>query len=135
MKTKTIHQSFTINVTPHELYETYLDPRKHAKITGTKAKFSREPGSPFTADGTHVTGILMEFVPDEKIVLSWHGANWPEGHFSKVTLRFEPARNGETWLILHQSGVPEELFDGTEKYWNERYWEPLKRKFAANARK
>ena len=75
-------------------------------------------------------GTNLGLEPGRRIVQSWRTTDWPEGHYSKVTIRFEPARNGETWLILNQSGVPEEHFDTIEKGWYEYYWEPLKRMFA-----
>ncbi|MBM2832567.1 MAG: YndB domain-containing protein, partial [Dehalococcoidia bacterium] len=59
-----------------------MDSRKHAKFTGDSATISREIGGKFTAYGDYAEGINLELVPDKKVVQSWRGSDWPEGHYS-----------------------------------------------------
>ena len=49
--TRAIQQSVTLKASPDELYETFLDSKKHATMTGAQAKISRTIGGRFTAFG------------------------------------------------------------------------------------
>ena len=39
---KTIKQVVIFEAEPHEVYEDFMDSKKHAEFTGEKAKISRE---------------------------------------------------------------------------------------------
>src|SRR6266498_3601 len=54
MRTKTIRQSVTFNVVPHEVFEALMDSKKHAKFTGAPAKISRKIGGKFMAHGDYI---------------------------------------------------------------------------------
>ncbi|MBE3119725.1 MAG: hypothetical protein IMZ50_13355 [Candidatus Atribacteria bacterium] len=41
---KVINQTVTFKVTPHDIYETLMDSKKHAAFTGGKASISRAVG-------------------------------------------------------------------------------------------
>ena len=41
MGNKTIRQSVTFKASPHDVYETIMDSKKHAKFTGSIVKMSR----------------------------------------------------------------------------------------------
>lgn len=125
MKTRTIRQSVTFKTTPHEVYEALMDSRKHAKFTGEKASISRKIGGKFTAYGGYIDGVNTDLVPDKKIIQSWRGSDWPEGHYSKVTFSLKEVENG-TRLNFSQSGVPEEHYDSISQGWRDYYWTPMK---------
>ncbi len=61
--------------------------------------------------------------PDQVIVQSWRYCDWPEGHYSKATLKEVP---GGTRLTFTQSGVPEKFYDDISQGWRDYYWEPMK---------
>ena len=48
IKTKTIEKSILIKASPHEVYEAFMDSKKHFKFTESKAKISREIGGKFS---------------------------------------------------------------------------------------
>jgi uncharacterized protein YndB with AHSA1/START domain len=83
MRTRTIRQSVTFKASPREVYEMLMDSRKHSKFTGDKAIISCKVGGKFTV-WEYIQGVNLELVPNEKIVQSWHGSDWPEGHFSRA---------------------------------------------------
>ena len=60
-----------------------MDSRRHAKFTGAKARISREIGGKIQAYEGYVDGVNLEIVPNRKIVQSWRGSDWPEGHFPR----------------------------------------------------
>jgi len=122
---KTIRQSVTFRATPHQVYEALMDPRKHARFTGDAARISRRVGGKIMAYGGYITGTNVELAPDEKIVQTWHAADWPEGHESKVTFSFKPVEGG-TRLAFTHSGVPDEHYDSIKAGWIENYWTPMR---------
>jgi activator of HSP90 ATPase len=125
MKTKTIRQSVTFKTSPDVVYEMLMDSRKHAKFTGEKAAISREIGEKFTAYSGYINGVNLDLVPDKKIVQSWRGSDWPEGHYSKVTFSLKKVKSG-TRLAFRQSGVPEEHYRGIGQGWRDYYWKPMR---------
>ena len=125
MKTKTIRQSATFKTTPHEVYEALMDSRKHARFTGAKASITRKVGGKFTAYDGYIEGINLSLAPDKKIVQSWRGSDWPEGHYSRATFSLKKVKNG-THLTFTQSGVPNQYYNDIKQGWHDYYWKPMK---------
>jgi len=125
MKTKTIRQSVTFKTNPRVIYEMLMDSRKHAKFTGEEAGISRKVGGKFTAYAGYINGVNLELVQDKKIVQSWRGSDWPEGHYSKVTFSLGKAKSG-TRLTFRQSGVPEKYYKDINQGWRDYYWQPMR---------
>ena len=125
MKTKAIRQSVTFKTSPHAVYEALMDSRKHSRFTGAKASISRKVKGKFTAYDGYIEGIHLDLVPDKKIVQSWRGSDWPDGHFSKATFSLEKIKNG-TRLTFRQSGVPVQYYRGINQGWRDYYWKPMK---------
>ena len=124
MRTRTIRQSVTFKASPREVYEVLMDSRKHSKFTGDKAIISRRVGGKFTV-GEYIQGVNLELVPNEKIVQSWRGSDWPEGHFSRAIFSLRAEGSG-TRLTLTQTGVPEENHEEIRQGWHDYYWKPMK---------
>jgi activator of HSP90 ATPase len=124
MKTKTIHQTITFKATPHDIYETLMDSKKHAELVGDEAKISKKVGAKFSIYGGEIEGVNLELVPDSKIVQSWRYSDWPEGHFSKATFLLEESKD-VTKLTFTQTEVPEDLYEDVAKGWHDYYWQPM----------
>ena len=125
MKTRTIKQSVTFKTSAHEVYEALMDSRKHSEFTGSKCSISRKVGGKFSAYDGYNEGINLELVPDKKIVQSWRGSDWPEGHYSQATFSLDEA-GGLTNLTFLQAEVPEEFYDDIYQGWHDYYWQPMK---------
>ena len=123
---KTIQQTVIIKASAHDIYETLMDSRKHAKLTGDNASISREIGGKFNAYGEYIEGINLDLIQDQKIVQSWRASDWPEGHYSRVTFELEERESGITNLLFTHSGVPEDQYDDIAQGWYDYYWEPMK---------
>jgi activator of HSP90 ATPase len=91
-----------------------MDSRKHSRFTDAKASISRRIGGKFTAYDGYIEGVNLELVPDKKIVQSWRGSDWPEGHYSKATFALKKVEGGSQ-LNFTQTGVPEEQYDSRVK--------------------
>ena len=104
---KTIRQTVHISAKPQEVYEVFVDAKKHGELTGEN----------------------MELVKGKKIVQKWRGNDWPEGNFSDLTITLEVARGG-TKLTLTQENIPDDKADEIDDGWYEYYWKPMNEYFA-----
>jgi activator of HSP90 ATPase len=131
MKTRAIRQRVTFRgATPHDLYESLMDSKKHSRFTGSKASISRKVGGKFKAGDGWISGLNVELVKDKLILQAWRGNDddWPKGYHSAVRFRFTNVPGGTRLDFLH-SGVPAAAYEGIRDGWREFYWEPLKRVF------
>lgn len=124
MKTKTLHQSFVLKATPHEVYEALMDSKKHAEFTHSAAVIGRGVGDAFRAFNGWVSGTNLELIPDKKIVQKWRADDWPQGHYSTVTYELQ-AEGEATRLDFIQTDIPEDLYSELETGWGEYYWDNL----------
>lgn len=126
MNTKTIRQSVTFKTTPHEVYETIMDPKKHSELTGSQARIDNKVGGKFSIYDGDIEGVNLELVPDKKIVQSWRYNDWPGGHYSTVTFSLKKVSRG-TQLTFTQTAVPEERYEDIAQGWRDYYWTPMKK--------
>ena len=128
-KTETIKQKVLIPATPMEVYEAFIDQKKHSKFTGSKATCDPKVGGKFTAWDGYISGKNIELDRGKRIVQEWQTTEWPEGHApSRLELSFKKAEGGTELFMVH-SGVPAEQAADTAQGWIDFYWEPLKKYF------
>jgi activator of HSP90 ATPase len=134
-KTTTIRQKASIPATPDEVYDSFVDAKKHSAFTGSKATCDSKVGGEFTAWDGYIWGKNLELQKGKKIVQEWSTTDWPD-HFppSKLELTFKKTKSGTEISMIH-SNVPAEQADEIAEGWVEFYWEPLKEYFAKQARK
>ncbi len=125
MLTKSLKQTRTFNAPAATIYEMLMDSKKHSKVTGATANISTKVGGKFSAWDGYCEGANLELKPGKKIVQTWRGSDWPEGHYSRTTYAFASAGRGKTKMTFTQSGIPESEFEGVKKGWIEFYWEPM----------
>ena len=127
IKKKSFEQDIKIKGTPHEIYEVFMDAKKHSKLTESKAKVSREIGGSFSIFEGALSGKNVELIQDKKIVQTWRseGENWPKGYYSTITLVLEPD-DKETLIKFTHVDIPEASYESVKEGWDTYYWEPLK---------
>ena len=129
MKGKTIRQTVTVAATPDEVYQAFIDQKKHSKFTGSKATFDPTVGGEFTAWDGYISGKNLELKDGKRIVQEWQTTEWPKGFPpSRLELTFRKTKGG-TEISMAHSGVPAEQAEDIAQGWNEFYWEPLKKFF------
>lgn len=128
MKTKSIRQTATFNASPEKIYNIFMDEKKHASFTGSKATLSTRLNGKFNVFDGYCRGFNIELIKGKKIVQAWHFAEdgWPDDHFSVCTFNLEKDGN-KTRLIFLQTDVPEHKVQTLKDGWKEFYWDPLKR--------
>jgi uncharacterized protein YndB with AHSA1/START domain len=130
MRFGTIRQRVLIEAKPMEVYEAYVDPKKHAAFTGQGATGAPKVGGKFTAGDGYITGKYLELEKGRRILHEWSTTEWPEGYPPSILELTLKAKGMNTELTMVQSKVPEEQVDYYAEGWKEFYWEPLKKYFA-----
>ena len=124
--TPPIRQSVTLNASPEELYETFLDSRKHAAVTGAPAKINRKVGGRFTAFNGQLRGRTLLVEPKRLIVQAWRSNQWkPEDPDSILVLRFSKVAQGGRIDLVHVN-LPAGDHKGVTGGWRTYYWKPWK---------
>lgn len=132
--TKAIEQSVKFAATPQELYDIYLDPKKHAAFTGGPCKISAKPGSRFDAFDGQLTGTMLYTVPGKLIVQRWRSCEFKATDPDSIlVLTFVPDGKGARIEMVH-ANVPQQDHKGVTEGWPKYYWEPL-RKYLKQLRK
>jgi len=114
------------DASPHHVYEMLMDEKKHARFTGGAAQISRDVGGAFVTNSGYSTGITKELVQDTKIVQTWRASDWPDDHYSTLTITLSPV-SSKTKLSFVQTGVPEDQYEEISQGWYDYYWDPLKK--------
>lgn len=134
MKATTIKQKTLIPATPDEVYDAFMEAKKHSAFTGSKATSDPKIGGEFTAWDGYISGGNLELVKGKKIVQEWSSTDWPDKFPpSRLELTFKEAKGGTEISMIH-SNVPAEQADDLAEGWNEFYWKPLKEYFTKRAR-
>ena len=126
----TITQKFIIpKVSPQQVFEAYVDPKKHTEFTGSKATGKPLVGGKFTAWDKYIFGKYIELETGKRVVQEWSSTDFPKNYPpSKLELTFREAPKG-TEITMVQSYVPNELSEEIADGWTEFYWDPLKKFF------
>ncbi len=126
LKRKTITQKIILPAKPIEVYEAFVDAKKHSAFTGSKATGQGKVGAKFTAWDGYIFGKFLELVEGKKIVQEWSTTEWPEGYPpSRFELTFREVEGGTEATMVH-SGVPTEQAEDIKEGWEEFYWKPLR---------
>ena len=127
----TITQKVIIpKATPKQVYDAYVDSKKHSEFTDSKATGKPVVGGKFTAWDGYISGKFLELEDGKRVVQEWTSTDFPEDYPpSKLELTFCEVPKGTEILMVH-SNVPKDQEDDTIDGWTEFYWEPLKKYFS-----
>jgi uncharacterized protein YndB with AHSA1/START domain len=131
----TIKQTVIIPASPKEVYDAYVDAKKHSQFTGSKATSKAVVGGKMTAWDGYIFGKYLELEEGKRIVQEWTTTDWAEGYGpSKLNLTFKKVPEG-TELTMVNCDVPKEKADEIADGWIEFYWNPLKKYFSKQTKK
>jgi activator of HSP90 ATPase len=124
--TKAIEQSVRFSASPEELYDIYIDPKKHAAFTGGPVKISAKPGSKFDAFNGMLSGSMLFTIPGKQIVQRWRSNHFKDTDLDSILiLTFLKDGKGGRIEMIH-ANVPKQDHKGVTEGWPKYYWEPLK---------
>ena len=122
---KSLRQVVTFRAKPKAVYHALMDSRSHSEFTGAKARIGSRPGAAFSAYDGSLSGIIVDLVPDRRIVLAWRADSWAEGDYSIARFTLTPAGKG-TRVVFEQFGIPSFDYAGVRDGWRDFYWEPMR---------
>ncbi len=125
-----IKQTVLIDASPDEVYEAYVDPKKHAAFTGQGATGSPKVGGRFTAGDSYISGKYIKLERGKEILHEWTTTEWPAGYPPSILELKLKAKGKKTELTMVHTKVPEEQVEYYAEGWKEFYWTPLKKYFA-----
>ena len=124
--TRPIQQTVFLKALPAELFDSYLDSRRHSAITGAPAKLGRRAGDKFTAFDGELLGRNLLVVPKQMIVQAWRSRHWKAGDQDSIlVLKFAKAPGGGRIDLVHVN-VPSHDHKGVTQGWPHYYWNPWK---------
>lgn len=125
-----ISQSVVLPAPAASLFEMYMDPVKHAAITGAPVTIGDQPGAPFQAFNGTLTGAMLHVIPRRLVIQSWRSTNFNDGDpDSTLILAFTPEfMNGRIDLV--HLDVPVQDYQGVTEGWEAYYWDPWRRYLA-----
>merc|ERR1711976_975191 len=92
---------------------------------------SIDVGSKFKLFDANIVGEIVENVPNTKIVQKWRFKEWPENHYSVVTINFSVVDN-KTKIVLKHARIPKDDVKRTKDGWLNFFWRPIKGTFGYN---
>jgi activator of HSP90 ATPase len=131
-----IRQSAYFKVKPERIYETLLSSAQFSActkksfdmFTASSAQIDPVAGGSFILFDGHITGRILELVPNQRIVEAWRVADWPAGVYSIA--RFDLTAEGTgTRLHFEHIGFPEGLKKHLSDGWQEHYWDAMTKYF------
>lgn len=119
-----IHQSVVLAAPGDELFDTYLDPARHAAVTGGPVTIGPKPGDAFAAFDGQLSGQILAVVRPRLIVQSWRSVNFKDDDpDSTLILSFSEKGTAGRIDLIHVD-VPEHDYDGVTEGWQKYYWQP-----------
>lgn len=132
---KTIQQTVQFSVSPEELFDIYLNSKKHSAAINSKAAVSRKVGGKFLAFHGALRGRNLAIVPKRMIVQSWRASDWKKTDLDSILiLTFSRAPRGARIALVH-ANVPDKWHAMIQKGWQKYYWKPWKAYLRQRARK
>jgi activator of HSP90 ATPase len=128
---KTIIQEVLFkHTTPKDLYDLYVNSKKHSVATAAPAKMSSKVGDEFSAHSGYISGKNLQLVKNKLIVQSWRAQGWNKSDVDSIfILNLEPKGNDVVLYVVH-ANVPDKDAEGIAKGWHPHYWEPWKKYLA-----
>lgn len=124
--TGAIEQRVTFRAMPRELFELYIDSKKHSAATKAPARISRKAGGLFSAHDGMVFGRNLVISPNRMIVQAWRVKPWRASDPDSIlVLTFRKVAGG-TQVNLTHVNVPAYDHAGVTEGWKRYYWKPWK---------
>ncbi len=115
------------NCTPKDIYDLYMNPKKHSAITGGSVTIQPKTGGKFSAWGGGLSGQFLQLIKDKMIVQSWRSDAFKPGDLDSTLVIQLHAKGKDTILHMVHANVPEQDHDGVTQGWKDYYWLPMKK--------
>jgi activator of HSP90 ATPase len=125
-----ITQSVVLPAPAEDLFAMYMDPARHAAITGAPVTIGAQAGSEFRAFEGQLSGTMLIAIPSRLVVQSWRSTHFShDDPDSTLILAFALDGAGGRIDLVHLD-VPAQDYQGVTEGWETHYWEPWRRYLA-----
>jgi len=133
MKTEKIQLTEEFQIPAIELYDAWLNSKKHEAFTGGgAASFKNSTNSKFSAWDGYIEGEILELEKGKRILHSWRTTEFPESaENSLLELVLEDNKPGCKLTINHWN-IPEGQGNEYKQGWIDFYFKPMKKYFNKN---
>ena len=97
-------------------------------FSASSAKIDSVVGGAFSVFDGHITGRILELVPNQRIVEAWRVVDWPPGVYSIARFDLSAEASG-TRVTFEHIGFPEGLKDHLSIGWQQHYWDAMTKYF------
>jgi activator of HSP90 ATPase len=120
---KTYQKFYNLKASPEEVYNALVKPLSIELWSGMTAVMEEVPGSEFSIFEGDITGVNLEFVPNEKIVQEWFFGEEEEKSIVTIVLKSDKSH---TVVSLTHTNIPDEAYDNIKEGWDKYYFGALK---------
>ena len=118
----------TFNGKPAEVYDAWLDSKKHSDMTGGIAVCSNKVNGEFSAWDGYITGSNIELTENKVIIQYWRTSEFDDNdNDSILSIEFKKVENGTEITLIHNN-IPK----GQTQYkegWEQHYFSPMRNYF------
>ena len=121
---------FTITIkeaSPEDVYNALTNPFAIALWSGYPAVMKLEEGAEFSLWEGDITGRVLAFKKDEKIVQEWFFGDNTEA--SVATINIFPKKSKKSYVVLNHTNIPDNDYDNIVEGWTDFYLGAIKKFF------
>lgn len=130
--TSKINLTETFVASAEDLYSVFTTIERVQAYTRAPAVVEAYRGGTFSLFGGEISGEFIDLQQDTRLVQRWRRKNWPEGHYSTVSIEFKQ-ESDSTQLILLQTEIPDSDVEATREGWKRHIFENIKSTFGYGA--
>ncbi|VDP75643.1 unnamed protein product [Echinostoma caproni] len=119
--------------TPDDLYKVLTTKELVQAFTRGDADVEATSDGKYSIFGGNITGVFGLLTPGKTIEMRWRKRDWPEEHYSQLSLELSPFEGG-TRLNLTQTGVPGYDLENTTNGWRSNFFAALKQTYGYGGR-
>ena len=127
-----VHKIVFKNTAAKDLYDLYMNAKKHSVATGAPAKISPKEGNSFSAHNNYITGKNLKLVKDKLIVQTWRAQSWDKEDIDSIFIIGLQTKGNDVVLHATHANIPDKHAASIDKGWYAHYWEPWKKYLAGN---
>jgi activator of HSP90 ATPase len=124
-----------IPASPKEIYEAWMNSKKHSAMTGSEAKVDPRVDGVFTAWDEYIEGKTLKLELNQRIVQKWRTTEFPEdAPDSNIELILEKTEDGTRLTLIH-TDIPAGQSDNYKQGWDDFYFVPMRSYFEKSSSK
>jgi len=124
---KTLKQKVVFkNAKTKDVYDAYMNAKKHSIVTGAPAKISNKEGTDYSAHNDYIKGKNLRLMKDKLIVQTWRASSWKDSDMDSTFIIHLEQKGKDTVLEMIHANVPDGEADSLFKGWTNHYWGPMK---------